>query len=283
MSWPASTEVSQGLYGDIFRSGWEFDSARDSGVYLPVEVGYEPQLGDGKLPGHYIARLWLRFVEHLQGLFERADVAIGRAGPTHSGNTQFWVLVDQMLLRQGPGDQDGIIALAGFIHNNPDNSAYAEQYFVGALDRGFWPARPLDTAALLFTYNTVSGQLGKVQAQELELGLPLSNGATGVQSHEMILEVNYNIHVYRGLELPAGLPIRVPAERAIKYSQCGSLRVSGACVVLTAAAVVVAAAVMTTSRVMPAHPSSPAHPSWPAKTGHPRSTGAQQYEFKRAT
>ena len=104
-----------------------------------------------------------------------------------------------MLVRQGPGDEDGIIALAGFVHNNPTNSVYAEQYFVGAIDRAFWPARPQDTAAMLFTYNTVSGQLGKVQAQEAELGLPLSNQATGVQTHEMILEVNYNIHVYRGL------------------------------------------------------------------------------------
>ncbi len=52
---------------------------------------------------------------------------------------------------------------------------------------------------MLFTYNTVSGQLGKVQAQELELGLPVSDSATGVQTHEMILEVNYNVHVWRGL------------------------------------------------------------------------------------
>ena len=39
--------------------------------------------------------------------------------PTHTGNTQVWVLVDQMPLRQGPGDQDGIIALGGFVHNDP--------------------------------------------------------------------------------------------------------------------------------------------------------------------
>ena len=54
--------------------------------------------------------------------------------------------------------------------------------------------------ALLFNYNTMSGPLGKVQAEEAELGLPFSNGATGVQTHEMILEANYNIHVYRGLD-----------------------------------------------------------------------------------
>jgi porin len=28
----------------------------------------------------------------------------------------------------------------------------------------------------------------------------LSNAATGIQTNEMILEVNYNIHVYHGLD-----------------------------------------------------------------------------------
>jgi porin len=46
----------------------------------------------------------------------------------------------------------------------------------------------------------MSGDLGKVQAQESEFGLPISNAATGVQTHEMILEANYNIHVYRGVD-----------------------------------------------------------------------------------
>jgi hypothetical protein len=82
---------------------------------------------------------------------------------------------------------------------------YSDQYsiralhFVGAVDRGFWPARPQDTGAVPFTYNTASGQLGKIQAQEAELDLSLSNQATGLQTHEMILEVNYNIHEYRDL------------------------------------------------------------------------------------
>ena len=118
----------------------------------------------------------------------------------HNGNTQVWVLVDQMLLRNGPGDQDGLIALGGFVANDAENSTYAQQYIAGLLDRGFWCKRPQDTIGLLFTYFATSGALGKVQAEEQELGLPFSNAATGVQTHEMILEANYNIHVYRGVD-----------------------------------------------------------------------------------
>ena len=42
--------------------------------------------------------------------------------------------------------------------------------------------------------------LGKVQAEQEELGLPISNAATGVQTHEILLEANYNIYVYRGVD-----------------------------------------------------------------------------------
>ena len=51
----------------------------------------------------------------------------------------------------------------------------------------------------MFTYVSVSDRLTNVQNIQQSLGLPLSGNATATQSHEMILEVNYNIHVFRGL------------------------------------------------------------------------------------
>ncbi len=93
-----------------------------------------------------------------------------------------------------------MILLGGAIRNNSQTSSYAEQYFVGLLDRSFWKARPDDTIGVLFSYNTVSGRLGKTEALEQELGLPESSTPLpGIQTHEMILEVNYDIHVYRGV------------------------------------------------------------------------------------
>ena len=65
---------------------------------------------------------------------------------------------------------------------------------------GHWRARPEDAVALFFNYNTMSGPLGTVQADEAALGIPFSNRATGVQTHEMFVEANYNIHVYRGVD-----------------------------------------------------------------------------------
>ena len=197
-------QVNQGLYSNAnFRTGFKFDDSQTSGVYLPIEFGWTPSFGADRLPGHY--KLGFGY-DDSSGYkdFGNALAAArvpGFAATSRSGNTQLWALADQMLLRSGPGDGAGLVALAGFIHNDPNNSAYAEQYFVGAVERGFWKARPQDAIGLLFTYETVSGRLANVQGIEAAFGLPLTNGATGVQGREMILETNYDIQVFRGVNV----------------------------------------------------------------------------------
>ena len=197
-------EVNRGTYSDAnFRSGFKFDASQDSGVYIPVEVAWEPKLGPGQLPGHY--KLGFGY-DSSSGYKDFSNVLAAASVPDYTpksrtGNTQIWALADQMLVRQGPDDDEGIIALAGFIGNDPNHTAYAQQYFTGVLDRGFWPARPHDAINLLFTYVAISGRLGNVQGIEQALALPFSNNATGIQSHEMILETNYDIHVFRGVHL----------------------------------------------------------------------------------
>jgi porin len=197
-------QVNQGLYSDAnFRTGFKFDDSQTSGVYLPIEFGWSPALGADKLPGHY--KLGFGY-DDSSGYkdFGNALAASGIPGyatRSRSGNTQIWALADQMLVRSGPGDGAGLVALAGFIHNDPNESVYAEQYFVGAVARGFWKTRPQDAVGLLFTDEIVSGRLANVQGVEAALGLPITNGATGVQRHEMILEANYDIQVFRGVNV----------------------------------------------------------------------------------
>jgi porin len=201
-------QVNQGLYTDqYYRSGFKFDGAKDSGVYVPVELAWNPAFGADKMPGHYKIGTGYDTSPgyHDFGNALAAASVPGFTARSRSGNTQFWALADQMLLRHGPGKASGIIALAGFIHNDPNNSVYAEQYFVGLLDRGFWHERPADTIALLFLDETISGRLGNVQGAEQALDLPYSNSATGIQTHEEILEANYNFHLYRSISVQPDL------------------------------------------------------------------------------
>jgi porin len=192
-------EVNQDLYSQADSSGFEFGVPRDSGVYIPVQLGYEPKLGEDRMLGHYVIGFGYD-TSRFKSFSSALPASAGMPASTHNGNEQYWVLADQMLVRNGPGDQDGLIALGGFVNNNAKNSSYAQQYIVGLLDYGFWHARPKDGAGLLFTYFAESGALGKVQAEQVELGIPVSNSATGIQTNEMIVEVNYNIHVYRGVD-----------------------------------------------------------------------------------
>jgi porin len=194
-------EVNQGLYSDRFyRTGFEFNSSPDSGVYLPVEMAWQPMLGPDHLPGHYKLGVGYDTSSGYQDFGNVLAASVpGFTPKTRTGNIQIWGLTDQMLVRNGPGDNQGIIALAGFVRNDPNNTIYAEQYFAGMLDHGFWAARPQDSVNLLFTYVSVSPRLTYVEDVERESGLPFSGGATGIQTHEMMLEADYDIHVFRGV------------------------------------------------------------------------------------
>ncbi len=191
-------EVNQGLYNyQYFRSGFEFNSSQDSGYIIPVEAAYEPQVGPSKMPGHYKLGFAYDSTTYPQFLTNAGTLP---NGVRNTGQKMaYWALADQMIVRNGPGATDGLILLAGYAHADPSLSAYADQFFAGLLDRDFWPARPQDTIGLLVNYQSVSGPLGKEQALDAAFGLPYANGATGVQSHQEIIELNYDIHVYRGV------------------------------------------------------------------------------------
>jgi porin len=191
-------EVNQGLYtNQYYRTGFEFNGARDSGVEVPVEIAYEPQIGPQAMPGHY--KLGFAYDSSTDQQFFTSSAALLSGTPSTGNKTNYWIAADQMIFRNGPGATDGIILLAGYVHSDPALSNYTDQVYIAALDRDFWPARPQDTIGILFNYQHVSDQLAAEQALDAEFGLPIAGNATGVQTHEAILEVNYDIHVARGI------------------------------------------------------------------------------------
>lgn len=191
-------EVNQGLYNyNSFRTGFKFDGARDSGVQVPVEAAYEPTIGPQAMQGHY--KVGFAYDSTTDQKFYNSLAAFQNGTRNTGHKTEYWALADQMVFRNGPGATDGVILLAGYAHANPDLSGYADQVFFGVLNRDFWPARPQDTIGFLFNYANVSGTLGKEQVLDAEFGVPFANGATGKQSHQEIIELNYDIHVASGV------------------------------------------------------------------------------------
>jgi porin len=197
-------EVNQGLYTTTYdRTGFEFNTSQDSGVYLPIELVWLPKFGADQLPGHY--KLGAGY-DTSPGHKDFGNVLAAQGVPgfttiVRKGAVQEWALADQMIHRNGKGDANGLILLGGYVHNNANDTAYARQYFAGFIDTGFWAARPHDAIAVLVTYVDISHRLGQVETVEHDLGLPFSNSATGPQSHEAVIEANYKVRIVRGLRI----------------------------------------------------------------------------------
>ncbi len=196
-----------GIYSDQYdRSGFKFNSSDISGEAFPVEIGYEPSIGRDHLPGHYKVGFIYDNNHHTDNFYDLQGgsyVLDGTTARVRTGSTSAYALFDQMVVRLGPGSGDGVTILGGFYHNDPETSYRADQYILGAVTTNFWHARPQDTIAALFTYQRISGLVGKTQALQLEQGLPVSqilDGASGVQTWDGIFELDYQIKVFRGVE-----------------------------------------------------------------------------------
>jgi porin len=193
-------EVNQNIYSnrDGFRSGFA-GTQGDSGAIIPVEIAYEPQVGPTQMQGHYKLGFAYDTTDYNKFFDNVGSFVSGNNGTGQK--IGFWALADQMVVRNGPGASDGLVLLAGYAHLTPGTSAYADQVFAGALYSDFWQARPADTIGFLFTWQSMSGALGKEQALDSEFGLPFANGATGIQTHEEQIELNYDISIGHGINL----------------------------------------------------------------------------------
>ncbi|WP_428374500.1 carbohydrate porin [Lichenicoccus sp.] len=214
----AATYIESGIYFDesgiytntFQRTGLRFDGAQIEGETFPVELGWEPSFGARKLPGHYKLGFAYDNINHADNYVAVDGSAIAQSGLAARqlhGTTAEWAEFDQMLVRNGAGATDGIIAFGGYYHNDPASATRADQYEIAALDRDFWHARPFDTIGVAFSYIQVAGSLTRAEELQQELGLPITGTGTtfydsstpGIQSHTMNIEANYQIHVFRGV------------------------------------------------------------------------------------
>ena len=195
---PSNTEpFTQGGH-----TGWDWTLEGTAGASFPVEIGYEPTIGRDKMPGHYklgFNRDTSTYPDNFFDVNGQPLAFTGLPGMPHRGRTQFWASADQMVIRNGPNPNDGLILLAAFAHDESDTTLFNDFAWVGLIDRGFWRARPSDQIAFGLTYYDVSPKLTATQNIQAMLGEPLAGGALRVQTSAMVLEANYGITVVPGL------------------------------------------------------------------------------------
>ncbi len=224
-SWPAATWGGQArvfvvptvyVMAGLFQvnpkhggnSGWALFQQGSTGLSVPLEIGWIPKFGPDHLIGHYK----FGFDEDTStypDLFTSTNgqpIAVsGLPGQPHDGRRMYYVLVDQMLVRTGDGDTDGLIAFGGWTHADRDTSPLENQVFGALVSTASFIGRPKDTLGFAASWFQVSGSLTSTQELEQMLGQPLTGGGlgtpVGVQTHEEELELMYTAAVYRGVSL----------------------------------------------------------------------------------
>jgi porin len=211
-------------FGGKFGFDWGFSGT--TGAYLPIEIGFEPELGPSALPGHYKAgfgRDSSNYPDNFLDAQGRPFVTSGNPPRRHGGRHSFYLLADQMLRRNGEGGTDGLVLLGGYVHSAPSTSQLSDFAFAGLLDQGLIPSRPDDSAGLIVAYARVSDSLAATQRLQSAAGLPLASDAPGVQSSEVIVEGRYSVAVAPGVTVMPDVQYLVRPSAAAKRRNATAL------------------------------------------------------------
>ena len=190
-------------------SGWALADSRKSGVSIPVEFGWVPSFGPQHLIGHYkfgYDRDTHRYPDVLQNTSGVPQV-IGGGAFRSDDREDFYVLVDQMLLRQGSGSTDGVIVFGGWVHATQNVSPQTQHAFAAVVSTGSPWGRPHDTIGASWNWIELSGEFTRAEELAFDLGqtAPLNGNGVGPsygpQNSEQVVELTYSIHVYHGVTL----------------------------------------------------------------------------------
>ena len=100
-----------------------------SGPPIPVEVAYQPSTGPDKMPGHYKLGFNWDTSTYPDNYFDVNGMPLaltGLPGRPRDGRGQFWATADQMILRNGPKDDDGLILLATYVHDQSATTPFRD-------------------------------------------------------------------------------------------------------------------------------------------------------------
>jgi porin len=196
---------------------WGLEGA--SGVLIPAEFDWNEELGPQHLAGIYkiggsydssSLSEWYLAVDNL-------PLPLTDAPPRQTRRGTFYVLGKQKIWEPDDDSGRGITILAGYEYNTPEVSLFEHFAYAGIVDVGLLSWRPEDQAGFEIAYGRVSPYLTDVQQLQAALDMPLSNGAPGVETNELILEANYHIKLLPGLYVMPDLQYIVRPSAADTY------------------------------------------------------------------
>lgn len=165
-------------------NGFKLGTSGATGVVLPVELGWQPTIGTGNLPGRY----------RLGGYYDTSKaVYLGSppGGPPSmaTGRWGLWLQGDQMLHRPSPDSKRSLWAFAVFGTAGPATALLQTYWQVGLVKKGTFEGRDNDSIGLAVNSSWISS--ARVAAQN-QANTPVP-GSTPVQSSETTIEFNYRL------------------------------------------------------------------------------------------
>ncbi|GAN62276.1 carbohydrate-selective porin B [Acetobacter indonesiensis NRIC 0313] len=189
-------------------SGWAWAQDGLGKFSTPVEVGWLPSFGKNHLVGHYKAGYSYdnsKYKDLYEDINGNPWVLTGQPARYHAGRASAWIIADQMLMRNGEGPINGLIAHAGYMWTDGKTTAMSHHIWGGFIETGEPWGRPLDSIGVMYQWLKMSRTVALQQEASIFGGQPFQSNqwgqVWGVQSHENIYELFYNAHVANGLTL----------------------------------------------------------------------------------
>nr|MBS0964011.1 carbohydrate porin [Acetobacter persici] len=114
----------------------------------------------------------------------------------------FYFEADQMIYRtHGTSQMAGGYVMAGYSHNTPSISTFADDVYVGTSLAGLIPGRPYDRLGMMYSYYQTSPRMTYGRRLRQKARLTLGPYVTGPQTHSAVLEAYYSMPVLPGLIL----------------------------------------------------------------------------------
>ncbi len=163
------------------------------------ELGFsvnEHQDSDG-LPGNY----------KIGAYYDTSDFALlSDPGAKRSGNYGFYLLMDQMIYREGgPGSDEGLTPFATFtLAPSNDINTFPFFFSTGMVYEGLFPSRDTDTTSFGFSYGNVSKEL---IGQDFEVLMELTHIFNITPWLSVQPDVQYIIHPGGAGEIPNALVV----------------------------------------------------------------------------
>jgi porin len=179
-------------------------SFRSTGAFVPIELGWLPGQGSGRLPGVYKIGGYYNSSE-TPDLFK--DINGQPAGLTgepfvqHNGRWGGYIMADQMVFREESGSNRGLTLGAMVTIGDPDTAKYSYFWVAGGHYQGTFHGRDNDVVSFMIAYARTNSRLTQYQ-QDINTVVPSS---VGIQTYESITEIDYGVQLAPWLKIRPNL------------------------------------------------------------------------------